>query len=140
MSPVQTYDSDKAFAHTLARLALGLTIAMHGYVRLPQLDKFASGMQKEFAATFLPGGLVYATGCGIAVAEVLIGTLLVLGLFLRLTLVAGTLLMMLLLFGVCLLQKWDLAGLQLSYVAFYAALLATAGWDRYSVDAMRRSG
>jgi thiosulfate dehydrogenase [quinone] large subunit len=130
---------DRHLAHALARLALGVTIAMHGYVRLPQFDKFATTMQKEFAPTFLPGNLVYFTGCGIAIAEAIIGTLVLLGLFLRLTLSAGILLMTLLLFGVCLLQKWDLAGLQLGYVAFYATLLATSGWDKYSLDGWRRS-
>lgn len=138
MTPLPTRDSDKALAHALARLGLGVSMTMHGFVRIPQIDKFASGLRQEFAGTFLPGPLVYATGCGIATAEAVIGVLLVVGLFQRAAIAAGILLMMLLLFGVCLLQKWDVAGLQLIYLAYYAALLATAGWDRYSADAWRR--
>jgi thiosulfate dehydrogenase (quinone) large subunit len=129
---------DRELAHGLARLGLGVNIAMHGFVRLPKLAAFATGMEKEFAKTFLPGSLVYTMGCGIGICETIIGSLLVLGLFLRLSLVAGMLLMILLLFGVCLLEKWDIAGLQLTYIGFYAALLATAQYDRYSVDAWRR--
>ena len=129
---------DRELAHGLARLGLGVNIAMHGFVRLPKLASFAAGMEKEFAKTVLPGSLVYAMGCGIGVCEAIVGSLLVLGLFLRPTLVAGMLLMILLLFGVCLLENWNVAGLQLTYIGFYAALLATASCDRYSVDAWRR--
>ena len=49
---------DKALAHSLARLGLGVDIALHGFVRLPDLSGFAAGMQKQFAETFLPGSLV----------------------------------------------------------------------------------
>jgi len=129
---------DRELAHGLARLGLGVDIALHGLVRLPKLASFAGGMEKEFAKTVLPGLLVYATGCGIAVGEAIVGSLLVAGLFLRPTLVAGMLLMILLLFGVSLLEKWDVAGMQLTYLAFYAALLATASWDRFSVDGWLR--
>jgi thiosulfate dehydrogenase (quinone) large subunit len=130
---------DRALAHGLARLGLGVDIVLHGIMRLPNLATFAGGMEKEFAKTLLPGSLVYVTGYGIAIGEAIIGALLLLGLFLRPTLVAGMLLMLLLLSGVGLLQNWNIAALQLSYVAFYAALLATASWDRYSVDGLLRT-
>jgi hypothetical protein len=52
---------DAALAHGLARVALGLNIAIHGYSRLPHLVGFASLMVKQFAATFLPSPLVYIT-------------------------------------------------------------------------------
>ncbi len=133
-----TANFDRELAHGLARLGLGVNIAVHGFVRLVKLASFAAGMEKEFAKTFLPGPLVYFTGCGIAIGEAVLGSLLVAGLFLRPTLVAGMLLMILLMFGVCLLEKWDIAGLQLTYLAFYAALLATAQYDRYSADAWLR--
>jgi len=130
---------DRALAHGLARLGLGMDIVLHGFMRLPKLATFAGGMEKEFAKTVLPGSLVYASGYGIAIGEAVIGALLVLGLFLRPALVAGTLLMILLLFGVGLLEKWEVAALQLTYVAFYAGLLATVSWDRYSVDGWLRA-
>jgi uncharacterized membrane protein YphA (DoxX/SURF4 family) len=86
---------DAALAHGLARVALGLNIAIHGYTRLPNLAGFANGMVKQFAATFLPGPLVYITGFGIAIGEAVIGTLLFFGLLCRPVLVFGTLLMLL---------------------------------------------
>jgi thiosulfate dehydrogenase (quinone) large subunit len=130
--------SHQSLAHGLARLALGVNIALHGYTRLPGLEGFSGGLQKQFAGTFLPGSLVYVTGYGIAIGEAVIGTLILLGLFLRPALAAGMLLMTLLLFGVCLIQKWDIAGLQMIYVGYYAILLATLQYDRYSLDAWRR--
>jgi thiosulfate dehydrogenase (quinone) large subunit len=129
---------DAALAHGLARVALGLNIAMHGYGRLPNLAGFANGMVKQFAGTFLPGPLVYITGFGIAIGEAVVGTLVFLGLCCRPALVIGTLLMMLLIFGSTLIQQWEIVSVQMIYVAFYAGLLATARYDRFSLDGLRQ--
>jgi thiosulfate dehydrogenase [quinone] large subunit len=129
---------DAALAHGLARVALGLNIAMHGYSRLPNLAGFANGMVKQFNATFLPGPLVYATGCGIAIGEAIIGTLLFLGLLCRPALVIGTLLMLLLIFGSTLIQQWDIVSVQMIDVAFYTGLLATVRYNRFSLDGLRQ--
>lgn len=126
--------TDTQLAHGLARLGLGVNIAIHGFARLPQVAEFAAGMEQKFAATFLPGPLVYVTGYGILIGEAVIGVLLILGFLLRPALVGGTLLMILLLTGTCLLQNWEIAGLQMVYLGFYAVLLATMSHDRYSLD------
>ena len=136
---MNTTQIDKALAHGLARLGLGMAIALHGFVRLPDLSGFATGMQQQFAQTVLPGSLVYATGYCIAIGEAIVGTLLVLGLWLGPALTAGSLLMILLLIGTCLLQNWSVAGLQLGYLAFYVAPLASSNCDRFSIDGVLRS-
>jgi thiosulfate dehydrogenase [quinone] large subunit len=105
---------------------------------LPHLAGFANGMVKQFAATFLPGPLVYVTGCGIAIGEAVIGTLLLLGLLCRPALVLGTLLMLLLIFGSTLIQQWEIVSVQMIDVAFYAGLLATIRYDRFSLDGLRQ--
>jgi thiosulfate dehydrogenase [quinone] large subunit len=128
---------DAALSHCLARLALGLNIAVHGYSRLPNLVAFANGMVKQFSATFLPSPLVYITGFGIAIGEGVLGTLLVFGLLLRPALVLGTLLMLLLIFGSALIQQWEIVSVQMIYVAFYVGLLATVRFDRFSLDRLR---
>ena len=128
---------DAALAHGLARVGLGLNIAMHGYGRLPNLAGFANGMVKQFAGTLLPGH-VYITGFGIAIGEAVVGTLVFLGLCCRPALVIGTLLMMLLIFGSTLIQQWEIVSVQMIYVAFYAGLLATARYDRFSLDELRQ--
>src|SRR5208282_1057761 len=112
---------DAALAHGLARVALGLNIAMHGYSRLPHLVGFANGMVKQFAATFLPSPLVYITGFGIAIGEAVIGTLL----------------MLLLIFGSTLIQQWEIVSVQMITVAFYIGLIATVRYDRFSLDGLR---
>jgi thiosulfate dehydrogenase [quinone] large subunit len=94
-------------------------------------------MVKQFAATFLPAPLVYVTGFGIPIGEAVIGTFLFLGLLCRPTLVIGTLLMLLLIFGSSLTQQWGIVSIQMTYVAFYAGLLATARFDRFSLDGLR---
>jgi len=132
--------SDVSLAHALVRVGLGVNIAMHGLVRLPDLPGFAAGLEADFADTFLPGALVYASGYGIVFAETVIGTLLVLGLFLRPVLAAGTALMIVLIFGTCLLQNWGTAGSQLVYLGIYGLLLGSAGFDRFSLDGKRAAG
>ena len=44
---MNTTELDKALAHSLARLGLGVDIALHGFVRLPDLSGFAAGMQNS---------------------------------------------------------------------------------------------
>jgi thiosulfate dehydrogenase [quinone] large subunit len=98
---------DPPTAHGLARLTLGLNIAMHGYGRFPALGPFADELVQQFANTFLASSLIYITGIGIAIGEAVIGTLLVFGLFQRSALLFGTLLMLLLIFGSTLVQQWQ---------------------------------
>lgn len=131
--PVKPTD-DAAWAHGLARLGLGINIALHGLTRLPDLEGFASGLKEQFAGSILPPALVHFSAYGIAIGEAVIGVLLVLGLWLRPSLVAGSLLMSFLLFGTCLIQNWSGAGIQMTYLAFYSAMLATAKYDRFSMD------
>jgi thiosulfate dehydrogenase [quinone] large subunit len=129
---------DRTLAHGLARLALGVNVALHGLMRLPKIGQFAETMRQEFSQTFLPGYLVEFAGYGIVVGEASVGILLVLGLWVRFGLSAGLLLMILLEFGTCVRQDWNVAGLQLTYIALYAALLVTRQYDRFSVDGILR--
>jgi thiosulfate dehydrogenase [quinone] large subunit len=126
---------DLFMAHLLARLALGLNIAMHGLTRIPRFGEFKGYLTKEFAGSPLPDGLIAPSAVGIVAAESVIGVLLLLGLFQRQALIAGGVLMLALLFGVCLIWNWGAAGSQLVYVAFFAGLLATLRYDRWSLDA-----
>ena len=137
-TPSQSKSSDIEIAHALARLALGLNILAHGLARIGNMPAFAASTEKMFAATWLPSAVVTATAYAIPPLELTVGILLVFGLFLRPALVIGTLLLCQLIFGSALTQQWDVAGIQLVYVAVYTALLATAGFDRYSADQLLR--
>jgi thiosulfate dehydrogenase [quinone] large subunit len=62
------------------------------------------------------------------------GIVLIAGWYLRPALIGGILFMILLTFGVTQIQEWTVASEQMIYVAFFVVLLATANWDRYSLD------
>jgi thiosulfate dehydrogenase (quinone) large subunit len=137
MSNYHLTSSDLSLAHALARLGLGINIATHGLARIGDISGFAASMEKMFAASWLPSVAVRAMAYCIPPFELTIGILLILGLFLRPVLVVGILFLYLLTFGSTLIQQWDVAGLQLIYIALYSVLLGTAGFDRFSVEAWR---
>lgn len=133
--------SDKRLAYALARLGLGINIAIHGWSRIPHFADFAKHLHEQFATTFLPAPIIQLTAYVIVAAESTIGPLIILGLFLRAALTAGSLLICMLLFGTCLVQNWSVAGDQLVYLAFFTALLALRKFDAWSIDSLRlRSG
>jgi hypothetical protein len=53
-------------------------------------------------------------------------------------LIAVLLFMCVLELGATLIQNWTLASEQLIYIAFLATLLATANWNRFSMDGVSR--
>jgi len=71
-------------------------------------------------------------------AETLVGLLLTLGLWTRLALVSGGLLIIALVFGTALRTDWDTLGIQMIYAAIYYLLLASRTYDRFSIDHLRR--
>lgn len=129
---------NQRLAYALARIGLGLNIALHGAFRLSDLPGFAAGMQASFDKSPVPASLVYAASVGIPVAETLVGAIVCAGLWLRRALVTGTLLMIFLIIGACSAQNWAAASIQMTYLGFYVALIATLEHDALSVDAWRR--
>jgi len=71
-------------------------------------------------------------------AETLVGLLLTLGLWTRLALVSGGLLIIALVFGTALRTDWDTLGIQMTYAAIYYLLLVSRTYDRFSIDHLRR--
>jgi thiosulfate dehydrogenase [quinone] large subunit len=126
--------NDLSLAHFLARLALGINLLGHGITRIGNIPGFAATMEKTFEKTWLPGPLVTLVGDIIPPLELVFGIVLIAGWYLRPALIGGTLFMCLLTFGATQIQNWTVASEQMIYVAFFAVLLATAGWDRYSLD------
>ena len=113
-------------AYLLLRLITGLDFFMHGFARIftgTHLSGFANGMVKSMASTPLPPSLALATGYVVPCVELLIGILLLLGLFTRAALTVALLLMLVLMFGIGLKQDWNVAGSQLQYGLVLAILL-----------------
>jgi thiosulfate dehydrogenase [quinone] large subunit len=80
-------------------------------------------MVKSMASTPLPPSLALATGYVVPCVELVIGILLLLGLFTRAALTFALLLMLVLMFGIGLKQDWNVAGSQLLYGLILAILL-----------------
>jgi thiosulfate dehydrogenase [quinone] large subunit len=117
---------EQRHAYLLLRILTGLDFFMHGFARIVtgnHLSGFAQGMVKSMAATPLPPSLTLATGYAIPCIELLIGTLLLLGLATRAALTLAFLL---------LKQDWPTAGSQLIYGLVLAALLF--GRARYDLS------
>ena len=118
--------TEQHHAYVLLRLFTGLDFFGHGFARIftgTHLSGFAQGMVKSMASTPLPPSLTLATGYLIPCVELLIGTLLLLGLFTRATLTLALLLMFVLMFGIGLKQDWNVAASQLLYALVLALLL-----------------
>lgn len=130
----------RQLAYALFRVLLGMNNCLHGITRLAAGESmFAAHTASQFAHTILPHGLVLAYALTLPWAEAIIGSLVLLGLRTREALVAGFLVMLSLMFGTCLTQDWQIAGLQLIYGISYAALLFLLPCDKYSLDSMLRS-
>ncbi|MFZ3216214.1 MAG: DoxX family membrane protein [Candidatus Acidiferrales bacterium] len=127
---------DRKLAYLMLRLIVGLDILMHGLVRLPHLSAFADGVVTLFTETVLPASIVRPFATGLVFAEMIVGLLVLAGLWTRWALLAGLLLMATLIFGTALLSNWNTVAIQLLYVAIYAAALATREYNAYSVDAL----
>jgi thiosulfate dehydrogenase [quinone] large subunit len=121
-------------AFVLGRLLLGLNFLMHGLVRIPKLAGFRAGIVKEFAAAPLPEALVSAYATALPFVEGGIGVLLVLGLWTRPALVAAMLVIMSLVFGSSLLEKWTLVGDQMVYGLYIITLVLHVQRNRLCLD------
>jgi thiosulfate dehydrogenase [quinone] large subunit len=129
---------DRKLAYLLLRVTLGLSILMHGVTRLPHVGAFADGLVKLFAETPLPAIVVRPFAVGLVFVEVIVGLLILLGLWTRWALLLGGAAMAALVFGTGLRSDWSTLAIQMLYAAIYAALLATREYDAYSVDALMK--
>jgi thiosulfate dehydrogenase [quinone] large subunit len=128
-------ESDESLAYALLRLTLGVNFFGHGFVRIVGgVDAFASGMAKGFEKTILPLWLVQPFGYVLPFVELVLGVLLIVGLFSRATLVAGALLLTVLTFGSSMQSNWDAVGTQLLYAVVFSMLLFLRRYNSISLD------
>ncbi|HET6255078.1 MAG TPA: DoxX family membrane protein [Puia sp.] len=128
----------------LTRLAVGISLFGHGLVRLPKLEKFSHGMAAEFQHSILPEGLVLGFGYFLPFAEFGIGLLTLLGLLTRPAAVAGSLLMIVLIFGTTAIEKYENIPSMLLHILFFIGVLVFADrYDNWSLDrafGLRKTG
>jgi thiosulfate dehydrogenase (quinone) large subunit len=132
---------DKQLAYLVLRLALGVNMFIHGAGRLGgNYEKFVAETVSQFTNSPMPASSVSIFAHTIPFLETTIGALLVLGFATRFVSVIGGLTMVSLIFGMGILQKWDIVGIQMIYVLYYFLLLFLIEWNRYSVDGWLRTG
>lgn len=127
---------DRKLAYLILRCTLGLSILMHGLVRLPHLGAFADGLVKLFVETPLPAAMVGPFAVSLVFVETIVGLFILLGLWTRWSLLLGALTMAALVFGTALRSDWNTLAIQMLYAFIYAALIATREYNTYSLDVL----
>ena len=125
---------NNAIVFFLLRLAVAASMFGHGLVRLPKLNGFSAWMVKSFEKSILPSQMVVPFSYALPVAEFIIGLLLILGLFTRVSLIGGGMVMILLIFGAAMIENWEALPSQLIHAAFFAGLLAFIQYNTIAVD------
>ena len=127
-------------AYLIARLSIGMSMFAHGLVRMPKLDGFSSWMVTSFKDSALPEALVRPFSYALPVLELAVGVLLLLGLFTRLSIIVGSIIMLALIFGSGMIEKWDAVFTQIVYGVIFAILYNYLGSNQYSLDRVLRRG
>jgi thiosulfate dehydrogenase [quinone] large subunit len=121
-------------SYLILRMAIGTSMMGHGLVRLPKLSTFSTWMTGSFKNSMLPSVLVLPFSYLLPFAEFGIGVLILIGLFSRLAFMAGALVMVMLIFGTCMVENWEAIPSQLIHVVFFAFLLQYAGSNTWSIE------
>ncbi len=121
-------------AYLIMRSAIGISLLGHGLVRLPKIAAFSHWMAGTFKQAMIPQAMVVPFGYILPFAEFGIGLLLLLGLFYRQALVAGSVVMSLLIFGSCMVENWDAIPSQLIHVGFFVILLQFKSSNSHTLD------
>jgi thiosulfate dehydrogenase (quinone) large subunit len=127
---------DAKLGYFALRLAMGLTMLLHGAVRLSIYGQFVPETVKQLSPTFLPAWSVQAFAMVLPFVETTLGALLLIGLATRWAAFLSALWMLPLMFGMNLLQQWFIVLLQLVFVVFFGILLYFREWNCWSVDAL----
>ena len=133
-------NGDITRAYVLLRVTLGLNICLHGVVRwIKGLHSFAESLVPLFAKVLLPPWSVYDFGYVLPILEALVGAAVLFGLQTRRALLAGSILMLVLMFGSSLREDWPTVGIQLTYSVVYCILIAGVQFDGFGIDRLKRS-
>ncbi|MGD2167598.1 MAG: DoxX family protein [Gammaproteobacteria bacterium] len=127
--------TDKTLAYTAFRLLFGLNMFMHGAVRLgSNYGVFVDSVQSMFADAWLPMWLVTLEARVIPGIEIAVGALIFVGYKTRWALVAGMALLATLLFGMVILENWEIVARHLIYALCLFVLLYNSESNRVSID------
>lgn len=120
--------------YLLARLPIGMSMLGHGLVRLPKLAAFSEWMTGSFSKSVLPEFMVLPFSYLLPVLELITGLLLLSGLFTRFAVLLGSAIMLMLIFGSCIIEQWENVFIQVLYGAYFAVLYRYLNFNKISVD------
>ena len=126
---------DVVTAYTLLRIVVGVNYFNHGFTRIFNIPGFIDSMVTTMQDSWIPEFLLRINAALVPPVELIVGALITIGLFTRGALIACFCLMIVLMYGVTIIQNWDVAGSQLIYNIVLFILLAGVSFDRVSVDA-----
>ncbi|MBD3581447.1 DoxX family protein [Flavobacterium selenitireducens] len=126
------------YAYFAARLPIGFSFFGHGLVRLPKMEDFAGWMVSAMENSMLPAEIVRPFAYVLPIAELLIGLLVLAGLFTRQALFAGIMTMSLLVFGSTTIEDWGAITGQLFHAAYFAVLLWLVPYNSVALDKLRQ--
>ena len=121
-------------AYLILRITMGVNMFTHGVARLLNIDGFNSWMIGQFSNTFLPEFMINISSYMIPFGELVIGILLILGLFTSRALLLGAILIVLLVFGSGVKENWNIMSSQMIYAIFFFILSYFIELNKYSID------
>ena len=113
----------KQLAYFLAKITLGINFFIHGLVRLPKLENFAGGVVRGFESSMLPKILVMPVAYVIPFIELILGTMILLGILSRKALTAAAIFMIFLIAGSAFKEDWGAVGTQMLYALYIFFLI-----------------
>ncbi|MEM6611748.1 MAG: DoxX family protein [Cyanobacteria bacterium P01_C01_bin.72] len=130
---------DVVAAYTFLRIVVGINYFNHGATRIFSLPGFINSMVTTMQDAWIPDFLVRINAALVPPVELIVGVLIAIGLSTRSALIACFVLMAILMYGVTIIQNWDVAGSQLIYNIVLFVLLAGVSFNRISLDAWLRN-
>ena len=123
--------SNSKLGYFVVRVAMGLSLLMHGSVRIPKWATFSLQTAESFKGTILPEAFVYSFASLIIIAEVTSGLFLLLGgKFVRIGCAFAITMMGLLMFGSAMIENWTAVMNQVVHVIVLYLLLT----NKYTYD------
>lgn len=127
-------NSNHKVAYFFVRVTMGVNLFGHGLARIVKVQNFAESMSKNFEKSWLPQNIVYGWGVILPFVELIIGLLLIVGFKTKLANIAGTILILILLFGSSTIENWEAMGVQMIYALFFYLLLIRLNDNSISLD------
>ena len=128
--------SPAILGYTTLRLAIGMSMLIHGVARIPKYSAFVQATTAQFVHSPLPQLSVAAFARITPPVELLIGLLVFFGFQTPLGLTAGGLWMVLLIFGSTLIENFNIVAIQLLYALIFCYLLQHTDQNRLSLDGL----